>query len=38
MNRSETEVDTSVPTMERFKWPKVLPALSSQQKAISEKV
>jgi len=36
MNRSETDVDTRVPTLERFKWPKALPALSPRQQAIQD--
>lgn len=36
MNRSEIEVDTRVPTIERFKWPKALPALSSRQQALAD--
>jgi SAM-dependent methyltransferase len=36
MNRGEIEVDTRVPAIERFKWPKALPALSSRQQALAD--
>jgi SAM-dependent methyltransferase len=36
MNRSDMDMDTRVPTIERFKWPKALPALPSRQQAIAD--
>ena len=33
MNHSETDVDTRMPTLERFKWPKAVPVLSPRQQA-----
>jgi SAM-dependent methyltransferase len=36
INRSDMDMDTRVPTIERFKWPKVLPALSSKQQSIAD--
>ena len=36
MNRRRADVDTKVPALERFKWPKALPALSPRQQAIQD--
>jgi len=35
-NRNVTEIDTMVPTYERFKWPKHVPVLSPEQKLIAD--
>jgi SAM-dependent methyltransferase len=36
MDGDEIKVDTRIPFIERFKWPKTLPPLSSRQKAIAD--
>ncbi len=34
--RGGAEIDTAVPTYERFKWPKALPPLSPAQQSIAD--